>query len=344
MIPHLLRSGALLAMMAAAAWPVRSSAQSPADFFKGKAMRFTVVYEPGGTYDLYSRLIAGYLPKHIPGSPTLVVQYMPGAGGLVGTLNLYDKAPQDGSALGMVPRDLAVNQMLHPQEARYDARKFRWIGSVASYTGVMFVTSRTGVKAADDLRRIPVVVGSWGNTTDSFITPTLLNALAGMKFKIVTGYRGASDVDLAVEQGEVDARVSSWTALKTQRNYWLSLGTVVVPFQTGLKRHAELPQLPLISDLATSADGGRILEFMNSDASIGWNVMAPPNVPQDRVAALRKAFEEMLGDPEFLAEAQRRGLEIAPSTGPEVEAVVERTIATPPQALERLQSIIGGQK
>src|SRR5262249_25068512 len=158
--------------------------------------------------------------------------------------------------------------------------------------------------SADDLRRIPVVVGSWGNTTDSFITPTLLNTLAGTKFKVVTGYRGASDVDLAVEQGEVDSRVSSWTALKTQRNYWRTSGTVVVPFQTGLKRHPEMPQLPLISDLATDADGRRILEFMNSDSSIGWNVVAPPNVPDDRVAALRAAFDAMLVDPEFLAEAQ----------------------------------------
>jgi tripartite-type tricarboxylate transporter receptor subunit TctC len=307
-------------------------------------MRFTVVYEPGGTYDLYSRLIADYLQRHIPGSPALVLQYMPGAGGLVGTLNLYEKSPQDGSVIGMVPRDIAVNQMLHPDEARYDARKFNWIGSVASYTGVMFVTSRTGVKTAEDLRHTNVVVGSWGNTTDSFVTPALLNALADTKFKIVTGYRGAADVDLAVEQGEVDGRVSSWTALKTQRNYWLANGTVVVPFQTGLRRHSDMPQLPLISDLATSPEGHRVLEFMNSDASIGWNVVAPPNVPDDRVEALRKAFDEMLQDPGFRAEAQARGLEIAPSSGAEVAQVISRTVATPPQALARLKSIIGGQK
>ena len=178
------------------------------------------------------------------------------------------------------------------------------------------------MKTADDLRRTAVVVGSWGNTTDSYVTPALLNALADTRFKIVTGYRGAADVDLAVEQGEVDGRVSSWTALKTQRSYWLANGTVVVPFQTGLKRHADMPQLPLISELATSPEGHRILEFMNSDSSIGWNVVAPPNVPDDRVEALRRAFDEMLTDSAFVAEARASGLEIASSTGAEVAAVV----------------------
>src|SRR5258707_8539101 len=139
-----------------------AGAQRTAEFLKGKPMRFTVVYEPGGTYDLYSRLVMAHLSKHIPGNPTIAVQYMPGAGGMVGTLSLHDKAPQDGTQLGMLPRDIAINQMLHPQEARYDARRFNWIGRVASYTGVMFVTSRTGVKTAEDLRRTEVVAGAWG--------------------------------------------------------------------------------------------------------------------------------------------------------------------------------------
>jgi len=176
---------AVLVTCAGIAWPGAAGAQSADEFFRGKSMRFTVVYEPGGTYDLYSRLVIAHLPKHIPGNPTIAVQYMPGAGGMVGTLSLHDKAPQDGTQLGMLPRDIAINQMLHPQEARYDARRFNWIGRVASYTGVMFVTSRTGVKTAEDLRRTEVVVGAWGVTTDSFITPTLLNALADTKFKIL---------------------------------------------------------------------------------------------------------------------------------------------------------------
>jgi tripartite-type tricarboxylate transporter receptor subunit TctC len=284
-----------------------------------------------------------HLPQHMPGKPSIVIQYMHGAGGMTGTVNLYDKAARDGTQIAMLPRDIAVNQMLHPDAARYDAKRFNWIGRIASYTGVMFVMSRTGVKTADDLRRSQVVAGSWGNTTDSFATPTLLNALAGTRFKIVTGYRGAADVDLAIERGEADARVASWTALKTTRSEWLKDGRIVVPFQTGLKRHADLPDLPLISDLATSDAGRRILEFMNSDASVGWNAVAPPEVPPDRVAVLREAFDATMRDPEFLADAQKQGLEIVPGRGDEVQQVVERTIATSPDLVAQLAAIVAGQ-
>jgi tripartite-type tricarboxylate transporter receptor subunit TctC len=243
----------------------------------------------------------------------------------------------------MLPRDIAVNQMLHPEAARYDAKRFTWIGRIATYTGVMMVMSRTGVKTANDLRHKDVVAGSWGNTTDSFVTPTLLNALAGTRFKIVTGYRGAADVDLAIERGEADGRVASWTALKTTRGEWLKDGRIAVPFQTGLKRHADLPDLPLISDLASSDDGRRILQFMNSDSSVGWNAIAPPEVPADRVAALRSAFDATLRDPKFLADAQKQGLEIVPGRGDEVREVVEHTLATPPDLVARLAAIINGQ-
>jgi tripartite-type tricarboxylate transporter receptor subunit TctC len=335
--------GVLLAVAIGVASVTSATAQPADEFFKGKLVRFTVVYEPGGTYDLYSRLLIAHLPRHIPGSPTIVIQYMPGAGGMTGTVNLYEKAERDGTQLGMLPRDIAVNQMLHPQAARYDAKRFNWIGRIASYTGVMFVMSRTGVKTADDLRRVEVVAGSWGNTTDSFVTPTLLNALAGTRFKIVTGYRGAADVDLAIERGEADARVASWTALKTTRGEWLKDGRIVMPFQTGLKRHADLPQLPLISDLATGDEGRRILQFMNSDASVGWNVVAPPDVPADRVAVLRAAFDATMSDPDFLADAQKLGLEIVPGRGDEVQRTVERTLTTPPELVARLAAIIGAQ-
>ena len=332
-----------LAIAALAGFAAAAYAQSPQEFFSGKTLRFTVTYEPGGTYDLYSRLLIAHLSKHIPGNPTIVVQYMPGAGGMTGTVNLFEKAARDGTQLGMLPRDIAVSQMLHPQAARYDAKRFNWIGRIASYTGVMFVMSRTGVKSADDLRNKPVVVGSWGNATDSFVTPTLLNALAGTRFKIVIGYHGAADVDLAIERGEADCRVASWTALKTTRGEWLKDGRIAVPFQTGLRRHADLPDLPLMSDLATSDDGRRILEFMNSDASVGWNAVVPPDVPTDRVAALRTAFDATMSDPDFLADAQKQGLEIVPGRGDEVQQVVEHTLATPPELVARVAAIIGGK-
>jgi tripartite-type tricarboxylate transporter receptor subunit TctC len=328
----------LLALCADAMQPLR--AQPAAEFFAQKTLKLTITYEPGGSYDLYARLATMHLPKHLPGHPSMVMQYMPGAGGLLGTLHVYDKAPQDGSELAILPRDIAINQMLRPETARYDARRFNWIGTLSSYAGVMFVASRTGVKTAEDLRRIEVVAGSWGTTTETYITPTLLNALAGTRFKLVTGYRGGPDVDLAVERGEVDGRMSSWTLLKTQRAHWLAGGTVTIPFQAGIKSHPDLAGVPLIGSLALSEEGRRIFEFQNSDAGIGWSMVAPPNVPADRVAVLRQAFDRMVADPEFLADAQRRGLEITPANARELDEIVQRTIATPASALVTLKKLI----
>jgi tripartite-type tricarboxylate transporter receptor subunit TctC len=316
------------------------AAENASEFFRQKTIRFIVTYEPGGSYDLYARLATAHLGRHIPGNPSIQVQYMPGAGGLIGILHLFEKAQQDGTEIAILPRDLAINQRLHPEAARYDARKFNWIGTLSSYAGVMYVASRTGVKKAEDLRHIPVVTGSWGQTTETFITPTLLNALGGTKFKIVTGYRGGPDVDLAVERGEVDARMSSWTLLKSQRGGWLRDGFIVVPFQAGLRSHPDLPDVPLIASLATTEEGRRIFEFQNSDSGIGWSVVAPPNLPPERLSLLRQAFDAMIADPGFRADAQKRGLDLASASGKELEGIVERTIATPPEALTKLKQII----
>ena len=158
-------------------------AQGDADFFRNKPMRFMITFEPGGSYDLYARLAATHLSKHIPGQPAINVTYHPGAGGLVGILHFAEKAAQDGSEIAILPRDVAINQRLRPETAKYDARRFNWIGTLATYPGIMFIASRTGVKTAEDLRRIETVAGSWGPTSETFITPTLLNALADTKFK-----------------------------------------------------------------------------------------------------------------------------------------------------------------
>jgi len=339
-VTNVVRIGAFVALLAVG-YMEHVAAQGSSEFYNQKTIKFVVTYAPGGSYDIYARLVSNHLSKHIPGHPSFNVQYMPGAGGLNGTMHLYENAARDGTEIGILPRDIAINQMLRPQQAKYDARRFNWIGTISSYAGVMFVASRTGVKTAADLRRLPVIVGSWGQTTETFITPTLLNALADTKFKIVTGYRGGPEIDLAVERGEVDARIGSWTLLKTQRPQWLKDNFVVTPFQSGTKSHPELKGVPLVSELATSEEGRRILEFQNSDAGIGWSVVAPPGVPAERVAILRAAFDQTMADPEFLAEANKRGFEINPATGQELEAIVVRTLSTPDSALVRLKEILG---
>jgi tripartite-type tricarboxylate transporter receptor subunit TctC len=321
--------------------PERAAAQGAADFYRQKTVKLTITYEPGGSYDLYARLAAAHLGKHVPGNPAIVVQYMPGAGGLIGIQHLYEKAAQDGSEIAILPRNLAVNQRLRPETARYDSRRFGWIGTLSSYANVLYVAQRVGVKSAQDLRTIPVVTGSWGVTSETHVTMSILNALAGTKFKIVSGYRGGPDVDLAVERGEVDGRMGSWTLLKSQRGRWLREGYVVIPFQAGVKPHPELANIPMVDTMASTDESRRVIEFQSSDTGIGWSLVAPPDLPPERVSVLRHAFDKMLGDPDFLADAQQRGLEVTPANGQELEALVSRTVATSADALETLKRILG---
>src|SRR6202163_252333 len=242
--------------------PCRAWAEPIAEFYRQKTITFVTVFAPGGTYDFYGRLVATHLPSFIPGNPKIVVQYMPGAGGLNGAVRLATQAAQDGTEIGMVDRAIAVNQVLRTVGVPLDASKFQWIGSVSSYGGVLQVAGRTGVKTADDLRRIPLVIGSWGVETSSYTLPVLLNALAGTKFKVVTGYRGAGEVDLAVEGGEVDGRISSCATLTLTRAAHLDDGKIVVLTQSAPREHPDLPRVPLVGEMATTAQGHRILEFI----------------------------------------------------------------------------------
>jgi len=334
--------GSVLALaVTAAGWSTVAAADPVEDFYRGKTVTFTVVYGAGGTYDLYSRLVAQFMPAFIPGKPTMVVKYMPGAGGLTGAHYLYNKAARDGSELGMVPREIVVQQIMRPEQVKLDSSKYRWIGSIASYSGVMFVAGRTGVKTIEDARHKQVIAGSWGKGTESYTIPTVLNALAGTKFKIVQGYRGAADTDLAIERGEVDARISSWAALRNHYERQIADGKIAMLYQTGVKPNAEIPKVPLLKDLATTTQGKRILAFIDSASGIGWSVTAPPGVPAARVAALRGAFDKMVADPAFLAEAKKRKLEIMPSTGQEVAKLVAETLAIPNEDLATAKKLMG---
>jgi tripartite-type tricarboxylate transporter receptor subunit TctC len=324
--------------------PWRACAEPIADFYRQKTITFVSVFAPGGTYDFYGRLVATHLPSFIPGNPKIVVQYLPGAGGLTGAIRLATQAAQDGTEIGMVDRAIAVNQVLRTAGVPLDAKKFQWIGSVSSYGGVLQVAGRAGVKTADDLRRVPLVIGSWGVETSSYTLPVLLNALAGTKFKVVTGYRGAAEVDLGIENGEVDGRISSWPTLKYTKAAALAEGKLVVVMQSGVKRNPDLPQVPLVGELATTEQGRHILEFIDSDSGIGWSVVAPPGVPLDRVTALRQAFDRMVADPKFLADAQARHLDVVPSTGQEMEALVMRTLAVPEEDIGVMNNLLAGKK
>ncbi len=304
-------------------------------------MTITVVYGAGGTYDVNARLVAQHLPEFIPGKPTMVVKNMPGASGLTGAHYLYNRAPKDGTELGVLSREIAVEQLMRPKDVKLDAAKLTWIGGISSYSGVLFVATRTGVRTFADAKKKQVNVGAWGRGSSASTIPTALNTLAGTKFKIVSGYRGASDVDLAIERGEADGRVSSWVAMQRHYGKQLADGSVAVLFQTGVKPSPELAKVPLLKDLATTAEGKAILSFIDSGSAIGWAVSAPPGVPADRTQALRRAFDRMIASPAYLADAKKRKMEVAPSTGEELEALVKQALATPPDNVAKAQALFG---
>ena len=310
------------------------------NLFHNKTLKMIVPYAPGGSYDLYARVVAEHMRVHVPGAAGLIVQNMPGAGGMVAVQNIYSREPQDGTSLAIMPREIVTNQLLRPEAAKYESRKFGWVGSVCAYSGVLYLASRVNVRSVGDLRSREIIIGSWGQGTDSFNTPKVLNAVAGTKFRVVVGYSGGPEIDIAVERGEADGRVASWTFLKTQKPSWLQSDFISVPFQTGLMRHPELPSIPLITELAQDDDGKQILQIMNADSGIGWSFATAPGVPPDALSVLRKAFDATMADRSFRADAEKRGLEVLPSTGPEIAQLVNATLGTSDAVVQKLRSIL----
>lgn len=315
-----------------------------AQTFSSKTVKLIVPYAPGGSYDVYARVVAEHLRLHLPDVKSIVVQNMPGAGGMTAVQNLYSREAPDGTSIAIMPRDVATNQILRPEIAKYDARKFSWVGSVAAYAGVLYVAANTNVRSVDDLKKREIIIGAWGQGTESFTTPTILNAVVGTKFKIVSGYAGGPEVDLAVERGEAEGRVASWTFLKTQRPDWLTSKFITTPFQTGLKRHPELPNIPLITELAQDEAGKQILNIMNADSGIGWSFAAPPGMSVEMLGLFRMAFDKTMADKEFMSDADKRGLEILPSTGAEIQNLVNVTLSTPPSVITKLRALLGAAK
>jgi tripartite-type tricarboxylate transporter receptor subunit TctC len=333
-------------LIAAAAFATALAAGSAAhadpvaEFYRGKQITFVVSFSSGGMYGMHTRLIAEHMPRHIPGTPTIVAQYMPGAGGSKAANYLYSAAPKDGSYLGMVFKDIAVSQRLHPEMARYDAAEFNWIGSAQPYVAGLYIwRATTNVNTFDDLRREEFIIGATGRASHPYMEAILLNAFSGTKLRIVSGYPGAGELHLAMERGETHGRIGAWNSLKATQPHWLSENKIAVVAQTGLRRHADLPDIPTLIETTDDPDGKRIFEFMEGGADVGWSVSAPPGVPPERVAALRRAFDAMVTDPAYLADAKKRNVEVEPLTGAHVEAAVKRTLEVPQALVERIRQL-----
>jgi tripartite-type tricarboxylate transporter receptor subunit TctC len=275
-----------------------------ADFYRGKTVRVIIGYGPGGGYDLYGRLAAEFLGRHIPGNPTVIAVNMPGGGSLKAVDYLYQVAPQDGTHLGSVAQQLAMNAVTNEKNTM-DVTRFRYVCRFTSNIDVAVALPRAGIKSFEDARRREVVLGADQSGSMSVVYARALNSYAGAKFKIVKGYHGSAEILLAAERGEVEVHGSySLPAVLASHPGWVRERTVVILYQNALKRFSELPYVPTVSELVLTDEGRSVTKVIAGMSEIGRSIITTPGVPDARLAALRTAFAQMLKDPQFLAPAR----------------------------------------
>ena len=316
-------------------------AQTPAEFYRGKTIDISVGFSAGGAYDVYARLIARHIGRHIPGNPTVVPRNMEGAGSLRLANFLYNAAPKDGTALGTIGRGTGFDPLFGNKGAQFDANKFAWIGSANNEVSICLAWHTTGITRLEDVLTKELVVGASSPSADTYQFPKVINGVFGTKFKIVTGYPGGNDIGLALERGEVFGRCGfSWSGVKATHQAWLDQNKINILFQMGLDKHKELAAVPLILDLARTDEQHAILRLVFARQVMAWPYLAPPGVPADRVAALRKAFMDTMRDPEFMAEAEKAKLEVTPVDGAAIQALVREVYATPPAIVQKTATLL----
>jgi tripartite-type tricarboxylate transporter receptor subunit TctC len=321
--------------------PAAAPAQSPAEFYKGKNVDLYIGYSVGGGYDVYARMVARHMGKHIPGNPTLVPKNMEGAGSLRLVNWLYNVAPKDGSAFATIGRGTAFNPILGIPGAQFEGPKFTWIGSANDEVSVCATWHTTGVTKFDELMTKEIAVGGTGASDDTVQFPRVLNGVLGTKMKIVSGYPGGNDAVLAMERGEVHGRCGwSWSSVMATHKNWLDEKKINILLQLALQKHPDLPNVPLVTELAKTDEQKQILRLIFARQVMGRPFVAPPGIPQDRAEALRKAFMDTMKDKEFLAEAEKAGLEITPVPGEQIQKLVQDVYNTPPEIAKKAAEII----
>jgi tripartite-type tricarboxylate transporter receptor subunit TctC len=323
--------------------PGRPKADAVADFYRGRTIDFVIGYSPGGLYDLYGRLIAEFMGAHIPGKPRIVPRNMPGASSRLAAGYIFKIAPQDGTEIAIASQSLALEQALGAS-LQFDMSKMNYIGNPVSENDVIVTWAASGVKTLDEATKREVTIGSTGNDPSSYY-PKTTNALLGTKFKIVFGYPGGSDIDLAMERGEVGGRGSStWNTWTSSRADWLRDKKINVLVQVGLAKERDLPDVPLLLEKAKNDQDRAVLQLLSSQTMVGKQIFVGPTVPADRVAALRAAFDATMKDPAFLAQAKKQSFDINPVRGQDLQKIVEAMLGMPKPVTDRLNEIIGRQQ
>jgi tripartite-type tricarboxylate transporter receptor subunit TctC len=318
-----------------------AAADDVADFYRGRTLTLLISYSVGGGYDLYARVLAKFLGKYIPGNPVVVPQNMPGAGGLRASNYLYAAAPRDGSVIGTFSRSIPTMPLVTPSAASFDGRKFSWIGSMSGDTSLCLTSSKSSIKTFADMLDKPVVMGGQFASADSDTYARLYKNVFGAKIKLVSGYPGTNEITLAMMRGEVDGICGlSWGTIKVAHPEWLKQKSVNFLVQAALKKDRELPDVPLALDLIKDPQKRQMLFILFAPQAMGRPFAAPPGIPDDRKAALAKAFDAATKDPGLLAEAAKEQMDISPMSGRQIDDVLGQLYAIPPDVVAKAAKAI----
>jgi tripartite-type tricarboxylate transporter receptor subunit TctC len=323
-----------------------AKADAVAEFYKGKTVRLVIGTAVGGAYDIHGRTVGRHIARHIPAGPRLIVQNKKGAGSQIAAGYVFGVAPQDGTVIGALLNTLPMRQAIGLTRKTFDVDKFQWVGNLTNDVSVLTLwNTATKARTVEDIRKMEVVTGATSATSLGATIPKAMNHALGTKFKVVTGYKGGLAVDQALEKGEVAARAgANWSVLRGKYPHWIKNNQITVVVQIGSHRAEGLEKVPLMHELGRTEEEHLILEFFSTAMDVGKPFAVGPKVPTARVAALRAAFDAMVKDPAFLADAKKQGLLISPVRGADLQNLVAKIVATPPNTIKAAKKIFGKPK
>lgn len=338
------RAVATLAVICGLGAATPALAQSPAEFYKGKTVTIVLGHPPGGSYDLYARLAADHLKRHIPGNPNVIVQHRPGGGGVAAVRWFHAQAPRDGTSMGLFAETIGHTQLLTPEQGQWKVEEMTYIGSFAPSNAAFVIRKNAPTVTPEGMRKTPVTVACTGVNSQSYQYPASLKDLGGFKFIIVCGYPGSAEVMLAIHRAEADMFSGSWHVWRATQQAGLKDGSLVPVIQGGLKRTQGLENVPLMQELVDDPRKKQIIEFISAGSAIGRALIAPSNVPADRVAALRTAFDQLVQDPAFLADAAKRNADLEPTPGAAVQGYSDGIAKAPKDVIEAAALAMAAEK
>jgi tripartite-type tricarboxylate transporter receptor subunit TctC len=321
-----------------------AAAQTPEQFYNAKTITILLGHPPGGSYDLYARLAADHMKRFIPGHPNIIVQHKPGGGGVAAVLSFYAQGPRDGTMMGLFTETIGHTQILQPEIGKWKVDEMAYVGSFVPSNAALVVRKGAPAKTPDAMRTATTIVGCTGVNSQSYQYPASLKSLGGFRYNLVCGYPGSAEVILAMHRGEVDMFSGSWHVWRATQKNGLDDGSLIPVIQGGLTRTADLPNVPLMQELVDDSKTKKIIEFISAGSAIGRALIAPPNVPADRLAALRTAFDQVVKDPDFIADAATRSADLEPTPGGKVQTYSDAIARAPKDVIEAATRAIAAEK